>query len=1024
MKSIVFFRHGNMVQGVLILVFCSVGFGAWAKDDNDSWIGTNDFGGTGLIQTRSARSAPDGMLEVGYSKVHPYKRYYLTLQGLPWLEGTFRYTEVTNRLYSPFGSFSGQQTFKDRGADITVRLSEETKHTPALSVTFQDGLGTGQFSGEYLTASKRYYDLDFSAGIAWGYAAAGGSIKNPLTFLSDKFKVRDGIARTGGQFNVGTYFSGEKVGLYGGVAYRTPVKGLVFKAEYDPNNYKNEPQLNVFEKDSAFNFGLYYRPFPWIETSFSIQRGNTGSFRLVMRSNLHSDGMPKFDPPAPELKTRDEAEADLRKGIVTDEPDWPKWLWPTLESSTESKLEARSEQAIAELFEVAGHQGATIESVRIDDGIVQIEVGTTSEGQRFSSAEKIAVLAANIVPEGASRVKVIGHTGNGTEQVEDVEGQAIENINIVNHLFDGLENEGWTLEDMKISHGAAEISISGDTGADVAAVTAMLVMESLPTPVEQIIFRIVAAGQEIKRKSFDRGEITREANLEKLFKRLQVAGFVVEELGFSDNISSLNVRSTSKLTADSFLKYADLFNDVSDTDIDTLVVKTNTGAGKTSRFVISRQEDFSENQQWSVASGSSLTDSSQVVEWTRQEQEYIAEYLSSELSKAKFSVAAVVVEDRSVTVYGSSRAFRQVAKTLGRAFRTMANSIPPEIEELSIVNMGAGIKLNKVTIRRRELEKAINRKGSLEELWSTGEIEGQEPGILFPDNAVVSSDRYPNISWTLNPKIKNHLGGPGQFLLYQFLVTAGVDIGLWRGLNISAKVSRNIYDNFDKIRFGSSSILPHVRSDVREYLQEVNIVAVDRLQANYIFSPMKDWYARASAGIFETMFGGYSGEILFKPHKSRFAVGVDVNKVWQREYDQLFKFREYNVITGHLNTYYEMPWHNVTLGVHTGRYLAGDTGSTLTAVRTFDSGVRFGFWATFTDVPAEVFGEGSFDKGFYITIPFELFLTKSTTRRGTFGFRPITRDGGARVGVRGRLHGLASSGSLKNIAHDWHRFLD
>jgi hypothetical protein len=1024
MKSVFLFRRNRIFQGLLILVIFVTGSRAWSAEDSEDWLGTNDFGGTGLIQTRSARTAPDGMLEVGYSHVSPYKRYYLTLQGLPWLEGTFRYTEVTNRLYSPFASFSGQQTFKDRGADITMRVLEESKHIPAVSVTFQDGLGTGQFSGEYLTASKRVFDLDFSAGVAWGYAAAGGGIKNPLTFLSDRFKIRDGIARTGGKFNVDTYFSGKKVGLYGGVAYRTPVKGLVFKAEYDPNNYKNEPQLNVFEKDSAFNFGLYYRPFPWIETSFSIQRGNTGSFRLVMRSNLHSDGMPKFDPPAPDMKTREQADADLRKGIETDESDWPKWLWPALESSTGNKLEANTEQAISELFEVAGHQGATIESVRIDAGIVQIEVGTASEEQYFTSAEEIAVLAANIVPEGASHVKVIGLVGNGIEQIEDVEGQTIENINIVNHLFDGLEDKGWTLEDMKISHGAAEISVSGDTGADVAAVTAMLVMESLPTPVDQIIFRIVAAGQEIKKKSFDRSEITREANLEKLFKSFQAAGFEVEELGFSDNISSLSVRSTSKLTADSFLKYADLFNDVSDTDIDTLVVKANTSAGETNRFVISRQEEFSENQQWSVASGSSRTASSQTVEWTRQEQEYIAEYLSSELSKASFSVAAVVVEDRSVTVYGSSRSFRQVAKTLGRAFRTMANSIPPEIEELSIVNMGAGIKLNRVTIRRSELENAINRKGSLEELWATADIEGQTPGVFFPDNAVVTSDRYPNISWTLNPKIKNHLGGPGQFLLYQFLVTAGFDIGLWRGVGISAKVSRNIYDNFNKIRFGSSSLLPHVRSDVREYLQEVNIVAVDRLQANYIFSPMKDWYVRASAGIFETMFGGYSGEILFKPHKSRFAVGVDVNKVWQREYDQLFKFREYNVITGHLNTYYDMPWHNVTLGVHTGRYLAGDTGSTLTAVRTFDSGVRFGFWATFTDVPAEVFGEGSFDKGFYITIPFELFLTKSTTRRGTFGFRPITRDGGARVGVRGRLHGLASSGSLKNVAHDWHRFLD
>jgi hypothetical protein len=56
-----------------------------------------------------------------------------------------------------------------------------------------------------------------------------------------------------------------------------------------------------------------------------------------------------------------------------------------------------------------------------------------------------------------------------------------------------------------------------------------------------------------------------------------------------------------------------------------------------------------------------------------------------------------------------------------------------------------------------------------------------------------------------------------------------------------------------------------------------------------------------------------------------------------------------------------------------------------------------GLWATMTDVSAEDFGEGSFDKGMFFKIPFEgLFGGNS---RGSYGtrVRPIQRDGGQRL---------------------------
>ena len=79
---------------------------------------TNDFGGVGLLQTPTARFARDGQLTAGFNRVRPYDRYFVTLQAMPWLEATLRYTSVSNRLYSNVPDFSGDQTYKDRGFDF------------------------------------------------------------------------------------------------------------------------------------------------------------------------------------------------------------------------------------------------------------------------------------------------------------------------------------------------------------------------------------------------------------------------------------------------------------------------------------------------------------------------------------------------------------------------------------------------------------------------------------------------------------------------------------------------------------------------------------------------------------------------------------------------------------------------------------------------------------------------------------------------------------------------------------------
>jgi len=93
---------------------------------------TNDFGGVGLLQTPTARFSADGQLTVGYNEVAPYDRYFVTLQATSWLEATLRYTSVRDRLYSYFPTFSGNQSYKDRGFDLKVKLLGEGSASATL----------------------------------------------------------------------------------------------------------------------------------------------------------------------------------------------------------------------------------------------------------------------------------------------------------------------------------------------------------------------------------------------------------------------------------------------------------------------------------------------------------------------------------------------------------------------------------------------------------------------------------------------------------------------------------------------------------------------------------------------------------------------------------------------------------------------------------------------------------------------------------------------------------------------------
>ncbi|MDX1738959.1 MAG: YjbH domain-containing protein, partial [Alphaproteobacteria bacterium] len=133
----------------------------------------------------------------------------------------------------------------------------------------------------------------------------------------------------------------------------------------------------------------------------------------------------------------------------------------------------------------------------------------------------------------------------------------------------------------------------------------------------------------------------------------------------------------------------------------------------------------------------------------------------------------------------------------------------------------------------------------------------------------------------------------------------------------------------------------------------------------------------------------------------------------------LLGFRDYSVFTGHATLYKDLPFWGLRATVSAGQYLAGDRGVTFDVSRRFKSGVRVGGFATFTNVSAADFGEGSFDKGFYIKVPLDLFLMRKSKQETVFGFRPLTRDGGQKLVIGPSLFELVDRGNFNDIHQKW-----
>ena len=659
----------------------------------------------------NARLMKEGSMKIGASFSYPHEYTYITATPFSWLEASYKYAEVKNLLYGPV-TYSGNQTLKDKGFDLKVKIKKESYYFPEIAVGWNDLAGTGRFSGEYLVASKNFGDFDLTLGMGWGALGQDNNIKNPFISLNDEFSNRLRDSDQGGSFNYKTWFSGKEISLYSGLEYYMWKQGFVFKLEYDttnPDSGYSGPEIPV---SSRFNFGISRPINKNLSIAMSFERGHEWRFSFDLKSDYGvSSLVNKNDPP---------------KNVVS-----------------------------------------------------------------LSKSQKQAIKAD-----------------------------------------------------------------------------------------KRIFYR-------------------------SLNRSLREESILIQSAEINENVVKVNI---------------------------------------------------------------------------------------------------------------AQNRFRSFPRAIGRTARIVSALSPDSIETIEILPMNGDSEVYSVKIPKDFFNQVDEGKRSKKELFLATEMNSLQPNT-YKDDEFQPRVNFPEIFFSMSPSLRHQIGGPEAFYLGQLWWKINTKVKLQRGLTLHTVLGLDIYNTFDEFKNPSYSSIPKVRSDIQEYLSEgKNNIA--KLKLDYIWSPMRDIYARIDVGYLEEMFGGVGGEIYYRPFKSNFSSSFQIHRVKQREFKQRLGFKDYETTTGHFGLYYDF-LGGVQAQLLMGKYLAGDKGFTLDLSRRFQNGFTLGVFATKTDLSAEEFGEGSFDKGFYFAIPTDSFFTNYRQGDISFGLHPLTKDGGAMLNHTNSLYALYGDTNYSSLKRDW-----
>ncbi|EIA1557781.1 TPA: YjbH domain-containing protein [Vibrio parahaemolyticus] len=380
---------------------------------------------------------------------------------------------------------------------------------------------------------------------------------------------------------------------------------------------------------------------------------------------------------------------------------------------------------------------------------------------------------------------------------------------------------------------------------------------------------------------------------------------------------------------------------------------------------------------------------------------------------AGYQNTRIYVDDNTVTVVGEQKKYRDRTEAHEKAAAVLHNEMPDDIDTYAINERSRGLVGEQTIISKEKYRDFVQVN------YINPKIEDATSRTSAKPTGESVYDGFERFDWGFAPKLVQTLGNAEDFYLFSVGLSGNASYWLTDNLEIGGSLYWDWYNNYDKFIYVTppdGTTVPRVRTMFRAYQNE-HAVTMSNLQLTWFQEYSNTMDQQFYAGYLESMFAGVGTEFLYRPHGANWAIGADVNVISQRDpqsyfgvYDEKWQNvpeygHPFQVIdkgfTGFVSGYYYPQWdflQDLMIQVDVGQFLAGDVGTQINVSKQFKSGVIAGAFASFTDLSADEFGEGSFTKGFYLSIPFDIMTVKPSNNRANFSWQPLTRDGGQKLG--------------------------
>lgn len=394
-----------------------------------------------------------------------------------------------------------------------------------------------------------------------------------------------------------------------------------------------------------------------------------------------------------------------------------------------------------------------------------------------------------------------------------------------------------------------------------------------------------------------------------------------------------------------------------------------------------------------------------------------------------FSPSGAVANDHSsLTAAATLKVYpyNTLPQQIGYVARDIMETADTDIKKLAITPVFHGIRGHTINILRADLEQAANNNhGSPEEIWQHVTTEytpsGDPTGKVYDGTNTAPALPLPfgfQTRLILDNQASLNSGDNG--ISFRTSALAEIRKQMAPHILIGSDWRLNIADNLSR-----SARNNPVRSNTEQFTDST--VSADRLFVSWLGNIGENTTASVTAGYLEEMYGGFGGEILYRPFEKTFAFGVEAYHAYKRDPDNglNMRFTGENTTTAFLNGWYEIPGTDMTLHGRIGRYLDKDFGGTLSLQKRMDNGTFAEAFLTGTDSDdlnttgnsSHIYG------GLRLHIPTHVLTgQKNILPAGSeirMDIEPLERDAGQSLALPVSLYEITEPLSFRHLGHHW-----